>query len=44
MLNEIFRTQEKFSYHKLNAADWVVSLKSIPMVTAIVAPGASDAA
>lgn len=31
------------SYHKLKPAGWVVSLKSIPTVTAIVAPGPSDA-
>lgn len=37
-------TQVKISYHKLKLAGWVVSLKSIPTVTAIVAPGASDAA
>lgn len=33
----------KYLYHKLNPADCVVSLKSIPNVTAIVAPGPSDA-
>ena len=39
-----FLSQVNFSYHKLKLADWVVSLKSIPIVTAIVAPGPSDAA
>lgn len=32
-----------YLYHKLNPADCVVSLKSIPNVTAIVAPGPNDA-
>jgi len=38
------KVQVKASYHKLKLAGWVVSLKSIPTVTAIVAPGANDAA